>query len=515
MREGLLSATFGASSELDTYFAAFRIPDLVYNILIAGGIIVAFLPLFSEYLSKNEKEAWELTNNILNVFLALLIFLCVVLFIFTPALLKFVVPGFNLQQIALATILTRLMLFSPILLGLSAIFSGVLQHFNRFLVYGLCPILYNLGIIFGIIFLTPSFGIFGVAVGVILGALLHFLIQIPPAIICGFKYKPIFNLKHPGIKRIFVLMVPRTFGIAVQQINLIIITAIASTLVTGSITIFNFANNLQYLPIGIIGISFAVAAFPKLAQNWVKGDKEEFIENFSSVFRKVLYLIIPLSLLMFILKTQIVNIILRHGQFDLASAQLTSVSLGLFCFGIFALSLIPLIFRAFFAFQDTKTPTLISIAGMILNVILSFYFVWLLSFSNIFYQFMTNTLNLQRIENIQVLGLPLAFTIAGIFQFILLMIFLYKKIGDYRLREIFNSFLKIFFASVLMSFLVYFVLLLTSPIFNSQTFFGAFWQLAIAGSAGTISYIVFTFLLKAPEITMIKPLILNLKKFNN
>jgi len=505
VRDWLLAKTFGAGPELDVYFAAFRIPDLVYNILIAGGVIVAFLPLFSEYFSKGKKEdAWRFTNNTLNIFLFLLIFLCLILFIFASPLMKLITPGFSPEQLQKTIFLTRLLFLSPILLGLSAIFSGALQYFNRFLVYSLCPILYNLGIIFGILFLTSHFGVAGVAIGVILGAALHFVIQIPSTISCGFKYQPIFNFRDPGIKKVFILMIPRTFATATYQINLMVITAIASTLTAGSLSIFNFANNLQSFPIGIIGVSFAVAIFPTLSRAWVELKREEFIKSFSSVFRQILYLIIPVSILIFILRNQIVGLILRHGQFTQEASQLTAASLGLFCLSIFTLSFLPLIFRVFFAFQDTKTPTLIAVAGMVINIILSFYFVWLLGFQSSFQNFLRSAFSLEGIANIQVLGLPLAFSFTGIPQIILLMVFLYRKIGDYKLREIFNSFLKILIASISMAVLVYLTLHLVSLFLDTQTFWGVFWQTIITGLVGILVYIIATFLLKSPEIEVIK-----------
>lgn len=511
IRDRLLAGHFGAGPDLDIYFAAFRIPDLVYNVLIAGGIVVAFLPLFSEYFSKNKEDSWQFTNNVLNIFLFFLILISLILFIFTPALIKLVAPGFDLEQKNLTILLTRLMFLSPIFFGLSSIFSGILQYFNRFLVYGLCPILYNLGIILGIIFFAPYFGVLGVALGVILGAAFHFLIQIPSAISCGFRYKPIFNFRDPGIRRVFSLMIPRTFGVAAQQINFIVITAIASTLAAGSIAIFNFSKNLQYIPVGIIGVSFAVASFPALSKAWAEAKKEEFIKEFSSIFRKILYLIIPFSVLMFILAPQIIKIILETGQFGRLETHLTSTCLALFCLGIFAFALIPLIFRAFFAFQNTKIPTLIAILGMILNIGLCFILVWLLnpagmlsaSYGAGFQNFIKNTFSLQEIEDISVIGLPLAFSVAGIFQFILLMIFLYKKIGDYKLKEIFLSFSKILIASILMAGIVYLLLPLLATFLDIQTFWGVFFQTVIAGFMGVLIYILTTSLLKSPEIKAI------------
>ncbi len=429
IRDRLLASTFGAGSDLDVYFAAFRIPDFVYNILIAGGVIVAFLPLFSEYFLKDKKEAWDFANNVLNVFLFFLVLISLGISIFAPILVKIITPGFSPQQISLTVLLTRILFLSPILLGLSSIFSGVLQYSNKFLAYSLAPVLYNLGIIMGIIFLAPASGILGVTLGVILGAFLHMIIQIPSAISSGFSYKPTFNLKDPKIKKVFSLMIPRTLGVAAPQINLMVVTAIASGLPAGAISIFTFANNLQQFPLGLIGIPFAIAAFPALSQDWAAQRKDEFIKKFSLTFRKILFLIIPISFLIFIFKNQIVEIILRTGRFSEDAAKMAAASLGLFALGIFATCLIPLIFRAFFALQDTKTPTVIAIIAVILNIFLSFGFVRLLSFPNFFQTSISNLFNLQGIGNIAVIGLPLAFSIDSILQFILLTVFLFRKIN--------------------------------------------------------------------------------------
>lgn len=272
----ILAGKFGVGAESNIYFAAFRIPDLVYNLLIVGGLGIAFLPIFSEYYSKSKEEAWKMTNLVLNVFLFLLLIISIILFIFTPVLIKFIAPGFSPENKAQAVSLTRIMFLSPIFFGLSSVFSGILQYFNRFLIYAICPILYNLGIIFGMVVLTPKFGIMGLGYGVIIGAFLHWLIQIPFAISSGFSFRPLFDFKYPAIKRIFYLMVPRVFALAGQQINLMVITAIAST-ISGGIAIFNFSNAIFSFPIGIIGTSFAIAAFPTLSRHWANGRKKRIL----------------------------------------------------------------------------------------------------------------------------------------------------------------------------------------------------------------------------------------------
>jgi len=508
IRDRLLAGRFGAGEELDIYFAAFRIPDFVYGILIIGGITAVFLPVFSEYFEKNKRESWEFTNNVLNCFLILLIFICGILAIFTPLLIKFITPGFSEEQKTLAVSLTRIMFLSPILFGLSSIFSGVLHYFNRFLVYSLAPILYNLGIIFGILFFVPVFGLFGLAYGVILGAFFHLIIQIPSAVNAGFRYRTFFNFRYPGLIKIFKLMIPRTIGAAAYHINLIVITAIASTLVAGSIAIFTFSNNLQYFPIGLIGISFAIASFPALSRAWANGQKEKFLEYFSSAFRQIIFLIIPVSILIFLLRAQIIRIVLGTGQFDWWETRLTAASLGIFCLGIFAYGLIPFLARAFYSFQDTKTPVKIGIVSMILNIILCFFFVWLLKSPNVFQEFMRSLLKLQDIRDITVIGLPLALSISGIFQFSLLLIFLKKKISELKFDEILSSFKKIILGSFLMIPSVYFALYFLASFLNTQTFLGIFFQTTLAGTIGISVYFFITFLLKSPELKTIKSSIL-------
>jgi len=426
------------------------------------------------------------------------------LFILTPWLARFITPGFTPEAKSMVVILTRILLIQPILLGISNIFSGILHYFYRFLAYSMAPIFYNLGIIFGILFLVPYFGIFGVGFGVLLGAFLHLLIQIPSAISCGFKYNFLFDFKYPAIRRIFLLMIPRIFGIAANQINLIVITAIASTIAAGSVAIFNFANNLQGLPVGILGVSLATAVFPTFSRLWVNGQKKEFTDKTSLIIRQTLFLMIPASILMFILRAQIVRLILGTGRFGWDDTKLTAASLGLFALSIFASALIPFLMRAFFSFQDTKTPTIIGLISAALSIGFAFLFKSMLSSSNFFTNFIENTLKLSSVENIAVIGLPLAISIAVILQFVLLLAFLHKKIGDLGIKEILNSLKKILIASILMIGNTYFLLKFLANFVNMQTFLGVFSQTAIAGLFGISIYFLLTFYLKSPELETLK-----------
>ncbi len=500
LRDRLLAGRFGAGEELDIYYAAFRIPNLVYGLLVSGGIIAAFLPVFSEYFNKDKKKAWDLTSNSLNVFLLFSILICGLLFIFAPYLVRFVVPGFSAEHRALTVLLTRIMFLSPIFFGVSNIFASILQYFNHFIVFALSPIFYNLGIIFGILFLAPRFGVVGLAFGVVVGAFLHWIIQIPSALINGFKYKPIFNLRSKGLKKIVYLMIPRTVSSFVTQFNLIIVTAIASTLGAGNISIFNFSEHLRAMPIHVIGGSFAVASYPFLAKAWASGEKRKFLSNVSVTFRQSLFLAIPISFLLFLLRGQLVRIFLGTGKFSWTDTRLTAACLGVFVIGIFAFCLIPFLARIFYSLQDTKTPLAASLITLPVAAGFSFLFVHFFSFENWFYRFFANLLNLGDIENISVLGLPLAISLSGIFQAIFLLLLFKRRVKDFSLASMLISLKKILLASILMSFCVYFSLSLTANFLNVLTVKGVLIQAITGVLAGILSFWLFGYFLKIEEL---------------
>jgi len=511
-RDRLLAGKFGAGDELDIYFAAFRLPDLIYSILIMGAISSAFIPVFAQYFKKDEKEAWHLAGGVFNLVSLILIVLAAIFIILAPWIISFIAPGFSGDKKEMTVILTRIMFLSPIFLGMSGVFSGILQYFNRFFVYSLAPIIYNLGIIFGILFFVPKFGLIGLAWGVVLGAFLHFLIQLPSTIYSGFSVRNAllairgrhwFSSIHPGIKRIIKLMIPRTIGLAGSQINFWVITAIASTLASGSIAVFNLSNNLQYVPIGIIGISFAMAAFPRLAKSFAEDDRERFSKNFSSAFGQILFCVLPITILFFLLRAQIVRMILGTGQFGWVDTRLTAAALGIFSFSIFAQSLIPLLSRAFYSFHDTKTPVVISLLSVGLNIFGSFFFIWVLNNGNYFSRFVSQSLKLGGISSFSVLGLPIAFSLASIFNFLFLLKSFDKKIKCWLPKEILKSVSKIIFACIFMAVSIYALLYCLSLFVNTRTFVGIFIQASGAALGGIIIYFLILLLLKSPEIKLL------------
>jgi len=508
IRDRLLAGRFGAGDELDIYYTAFRLPDLVFSILIMGAISSAFIPVFAQYFRKNRKEAWQLVSGVLNLAFIALVVIAGILAIFAPFIIFLIAPGFSGAKREMTILLTRIMFLSPIILGISSIFSGVLQYFRRFLIYSLAPIMYNIGIIVGILVFVPAWGLIGLAWGVVLGAFLHMLIQVPSAIYSGLSWKPILDIYNKGVRKIIKLMIPRAIGLAGFQINFLVITAIASTLASGSIAVFNLANNLQYVPIGIFGIAFATATFPNLAKAFAWKRKKTFSKDFSSTFSQILFLIIPLSVLFFILRAQIVRVILGTGEFGWIDTRLTAAALGVFSLSIFAQSLIPLVSRAFYAFQNTRTPVLISLISVVLNVCFSFLFVWILDGSNIFSSLFSGILKLGGIREFAILGLPLAFSLANIINFVFLLKLFAKKINWWQPKYILKSFLKIILATLLMILVVYSLLYILNLFLDTHTFIGIFLQGALSAIAGIAIYCLVMILLRSEEILSIKQVIL-------
>jgi putative peptidoglycan lipid II flippase len=435
VRDRLLAATFGAGDALDIYYAAFRLPDFISMTLIIGAIGAAIIPIFSENLVRNRLTAFKYLANFLNLFLILLILISGILFIFAPNLISLIAPGFSAEKKELTVLLTRIMFLSPIFLGLGNAISGILRIFRRFLITSLAPIMYNLGIIAGILFFYPKIGLPGLAWAVVFGGFLHLLIQIPILMKLGFKPKKIFNFFEPDFLRTLQLMLPRSIGLAANQVNLIFVTAIASNLASGSISALNLAESLSRPLLTFIGISFSTAAFPGLSLAFSKKNSAKFQKIFFLAFNKILILILPLSLILFIFRDFLVKVILMVGKFGLGDSRLTAACLGMFSIGIFAQALLLLLAKAFYASQDTKTPALVSIGGMAVNIFFCLLLVRFLSFPNFFQHFFLNFLALRNLKNIEVIGLPLAISLSAIFQFLLLFFLFRHRVKNTGLRS--------------------------------------------------------------------------------
>jgi putative peptidoglycan lipid II flippase len=433
VRDRLLAGAFFANQgqwQLDVYFAAFRIPDMIFQLLVMGALSAAFIPVYSSYLKKKEDQSWELVNGVISFASIAFVVLAILIIIFSYPLCRFLAPNFSPQQIYLMVSLTRLMLIAQFFFMISNFFTGLLQSHQRFLLPAIAPIMYNLGIILGTVFLVKDYGIYGPTIGVIIGSLLHLLIQYPLVKKIGFSFKPYLNIYHKGVRRIGKLMIPRTAALAVNQIELNVAVILASAMSAGSLSILNFAEHLNAVPIGLFGLTIGQAALPMLSKEADDNhSNQKFKIMFLSSFKHILYFALPASIMLLVLRIPLVRIAFGAKEFPWEATLLTAKVLAAFSLSIVAQAVIQLLVRAFYALQDTVTPLIIGGISVFINVFLSLLFI--------------------RVLGMDVAGLGLAISIAGIIQASLLFTVLTRKIGGFSISDSLLPFVKMMIATVL------------------------------------------------------------------
>jgi len=491
-RDRLLAGTFGADRSLDIYYAAFRIPDFLYVLSLSLASVMVLIPFFLERVpdpSKPEKGR-DFLNNIFTFFLIVMVFLILILFFVVPYLMNIIAPGFSIGDQEKLISLTRILLLSPLLIGLSNLFSSVTQSLRRFFIYALSPILYNIGIIIGIAFLYPIFGLNGLVWGVILGASMHFLIQVPGVIRAGFLPKLSFKIDFSEVWKVVRLSFPRSFGLSVNELVLISITAIASVLSAGSIAVFNLSFSLRSVPLIIIGVSYSVAAFPTLARLFVANKKDEFFEHVISATRQIIFWSIPASVLLIVLRAQIVRTIFGHGKFGWADTRLVAASVAIFSLSVTAQALVILFVRAFYAAGKTTKPIVVNTLSSFFIIALSFLLVRsydIMPFKDVFEQM----LRVSGVPGAKMLVLPFAFSAGIILNVIFLVGYFSKFIGKSVFNKIRNMFAQVLLASLLMGVVSYFFLSVLNNLFDMQTTVGIFFQGFVAGVFGiAVWYVV-------------------------
>ncbi len=378
VRDRVLASHFGAGPELDVYYSAFRLPDLVFNLLVLGALSAAFIPIFVEYLNRDSEEGWRVANNFVNVAFTGTLIASIAMAIFARPLSYVVAPGFGEAERALLVTLLRIMLLSPLIFAVSSSIGSILQSLQRFVAYALAPIFYNIGIILGALYLVPlaqGWGYrpaVGLAAGVVLGAMLHLLVQLPAVLRAGFRFRAVFDLRSPGLRRIVRLMAPRTFALGAYQVGETLTTAIASFLGAGSITVLNLAVNLEYLPVSIVGISVATAVFPQLSAHASAQDHDRFRAKFQQALRYSFWGVLSAAAVLFFLRNVAVRLYVgSSGAFTAADRATLATALAVFLLGAIPQSLVHVTSRAFYALQDTRTPLFTSLLGITTSVSLA------------------------------------------------------------------------------------------------------------------------------------------------
>ena len=485
VRERVLTTTFGAGDVFDAFVAAFRVPDLIFNLIVLGALSAAFIPIFTEKMvrgKKGEEQAFDFATSVLNAILLLVGLMSGVYFLLAEKIVPLMTPGFTGEKLALTILLSKAMALQPILLSISFVFSGMLNCYKRFVAYALAPILYNLGIIIGVVVLVPIMGVAGIAWGVVMGAGAHMLVQLPSVWQVGYRWKPKIGWTTEDFHKLWRMMLPRIVGLAAMQVNLVTVTVIGSSLLAGSIAVFHLANNAQYLPVGIFGISFAQAAFPTLAEQIARRQKAEFTRTLTRVFRYIMFLVVPTSAFFFLLRAQIIRVLFGDGAFDWEDTILTFDTFGWLVISVFAQATIPLLVRAFYVQQDTKTPVVISIVSMVVNIGLA---LWLAPIMG-------------------VAGLALAFSVSAIVNLMLLLGVLHWQLNGFDDKVVLISLIKIVIAAIGGGMMVQVLKYPVAAMVDMQRFWGVLVQLVVAGCGGMMVYLLLAWLLKSEEVVILK-----------
>lgn len=497
VRDRLFAHTFGADVELDVYYAAFRIPDLLF---IAVGSLVSAFVLIPELKKRLPDEQMRYLDAVVVGFAVLAVALSAMAAIFAPALLSVLYPALAASSWFPTLVLTtRIMLLQPILLGLSNIAAALTQSRGRFLLFALAPLLYNVGIIFGLLFLYPALGFAGLACGVVLGAALHLAIQLPSAFSDGFlsrspRFSDAFALFSTA-----AISIPRALALSLQQFSFMGLTVLASFLTTGSIAVFTFAHNLQAVPLAIVGASYSVAAFPVLAGAFARGDIGEFSAQVASAARHVLFWSLPAVALIIVLRAHIVRTVLGSGSFDWTDTRLTAAALALFTTALASQSIALLLIRAYYASGRTLVPVSVSAFTAFLTLG-GAWWLFTLSRAPFVSDLFEALLRVEELPGSEVLVLPLAFSIASLIGALILALFFNYHFGGFfsRIRDVLGESLAAAFAAGIVA---YAVLYAVGDVTLSSTLASVFFRGLLAGIAGIVAAALSYRLLESAEYT--------------
>ncbi|MFN2200758.1 MAG: murein biosynthesis integral membrane protein MurJ [Caldilineaceae bacterium] len=376
-REIIIGAQFGTSASLDAYLAAFRLPDLLFQLVAGGALGSAFIPTFATYWVRDDRNgAWLLFSRVLNLVTLVLVLLAAAGAVFAPALVEHVIaPGFAPEQQALSASLMRWMMISTVIFGASGLVMAALNALQHFLLPALAPVVYNVSIILGAWVLAPRMGIYGLIVGVLCGAAGHLLVQIPGLFRQHAKYTFDWTVRDPGVYEVLRLMGPRVLGLLFVQLHFLVNTILASGLGEGSLSSLNYAWLLMLLPLGVFAQAIATASFPTLSAQIAAGQTEAMRATFGQILRIVFFLTIPAAAALLILRVPIIQLLFQRRQFTEQSTMMVAYALQFYALGLVAHSAVEITVRAFYALHNTWTPVLVGVAAMTLNILLSLLWV--------------------------------------------------------------------------------------------------------------------------------------------
>ncbi len=478
LRDRIIAINFGTTSYTDAYNASFLIPDMIFNLFIAGALSAAFLPIFSQYLIKDKKEAFKIANTMITGGIIFIGIIALIAFIFMKQIIPFAFSSVGIEMQTNIINMTRIMLGSAIFFAISNTIGNILMSYKHFFSYAISPVLYNLGIIFGILFLESKLGIYSASIGVLIGAFLHLSIRIIDLFKTDYKYRFEFRSSHPAFKKILKLMIPKSLALIAWQINFYIFAIVGIKMIEGGLAAFHFARNIQSFAVSLFGIAFATAVFPFLTDSASKENKKEFTYHVQNTIQKTLFFTIPAMIGLMLLAKPITDLILSGGVFGASSIELTSLILFFFAFSIPFESIAQILSRSFYAMQNTLTPAIINITSMI---IISFF-----------------TIFIAPVYGIQ--WFSIGFGIGFIFYVSISIIFLHKHLKGFKFAEFFLNLSKIIIASGVMGLILIFTQDLEKIMLNNLSHF---LRILIGG----FTFLLTAYLIKSPEIKAIKKLL--------
>lgn len=500
VRDKLLAFNFGAGHTLDIYYAAFRIPDLIFVSIASIVSASVLVPFFIDRFENDSDKGRKFIDSIFSGFFLVIIGVSIIAFFILPWLIKILLPGFAdssfLPELIKAS---RILLLSPIFLGLSNFLSSITQMHKRFLIYALSPIMYNLGIIIGILFLYPIFGLYGLMVGVVIGAFLHMGIQIPFILIKSTFPKLNFPIQWHAIKKVVFVSLPRTLTLSANQLASFFLVALASLMSGGSISVFNLALNLQSVPLSIVGVSYSSAVFPTLSRFFVEKRRSDFLKQMIDSARHIVFWSIPITVLFIVLRAQIVRTIYGAGQFDWADTRLTAATLALFIVSVMGQSLILLFVRAYYAEGKTKKPLIINIISGLMIAILGYVFTKAFFAFPLLAYFLEDLLKVSGQLGTSVLVLPLAYSIGVLFNTYLHWHMFEKDYPGFT-KPVMATLFQSFSASIIMGYATFLALRFFNTFLPLTKGINVFLQGFFAGIVGIIVAIIVLVLLKNREI---------------
>lgn len=481
IRDRLLVHNFN-TTEASIFFGAFKLPDLLFQLIVFGALSVAFIPVFTDLLNKKgEKEAFAFASNILNLFLLVFGLVAILAFIFVAPLNNILVPGFSGEHKALTDQLSRLIMVAQMLLVVGSFFIAMAQSYQSFIISSLAPLFYNLGVIIGIAVFSPFLGILGPAIGIVIGAFLHMSIQYPFIRSLGFRHKFSFDFLNPGVQEVFKLMSVRNIGLFAEQVSDTVGIALASLVSYSSVTLLTFAQHLQVVPVGLFGATIAQAALPILSRESSKGEMELFKITLLTTVHQILFLSLPAAVILIVLRIPVVRLVFGASQFNWNDTVLTGLTVAYFSLGLTAHALVLLFVRAFYALKDTKTPVLVSLVSVSLNITLSFIFIKLLK--------------------MDVWSLGLSYAITTNISLGLFVYFIHHKVGGFNLQSLLLPAIKMVVAASLSAVALYLPMkALDQLIFDTTRTVNLIILTGIASFFGLSVYIVLVWLLKVHEL---------------